>query len=454
METVYWPAIESFNFDHPQSEYSFSTRLAKENNWTENFTERAIAEYKKFMYLAATASAMVSPSQIVDEVWHCHLLFTQSYDSFCDLLGKKIEHIPSTHSREDFQKFAVAKERTTKLYEENFGKQPSDIWNTSHMLDSLMLPESKLEITGLVIIGLVTVLVLFFPLRSLLYPLYIHIDNPYFLIGYACLTLTCLLSLHRYNCKKMKALLDSWDKALFPFHLTPLEVIFLEKQHLRFAIHTYIDRLIKTEKIGVDAQKNFSKTWFTKGETDKECAVFNTLDDNATVNYEVLSYALMQKPAFRNIGDSMLAFKNHALNSAFFLKLFATNLIVIATLFELGLSRFAIGLSRGKPVGLIVLFMIVLFISTGVFLAYLSDRFTRSILPRYYRTHLLPSVPEDKQQDWHYFLYGNVILTSVFAPMVVTIEQTYSNSGSSDSGGGSSCGSSCGSGCGGCGGGD
>jgi uncharacterized membrane protein YgcG len=451
-----WSAIQSFNFDHPQSEYSFSTRLASENNWTENFTAKAITEYKKFMYLATTANVMVSPSEIVDEVWHCHLLFTQSYDSFCDLLGKKIEHVPSTHSWEDFQKFAVAKERTTKLYEENFGKQPADIWNTPHMLDGLMLQQSKWKIKPLIITAVLVWAVLLLPLRILLYPVYIHIDNPYFLIGFGCLVVVSFLTLNTYNRNKMTAFLNSWDKELFMFHLTPFEMIFLEKQHLRFVVHTFIDRMIKAEKIAIDAQKNFTKTWFTKGENDKECAVLNVLESNSTVNYEVLLHALMQKPAFRNIGDSMLAFKKHFQQSTFYIRLFAVNFIVIATLFALGLTRWIIGIDRDKPVVLIGGLLIVLFFCTSIFLTYLADRFTTVTLPGYYRSYILPGLSENNQPQWDYFLYGSVVLTTVLAPMVLTAEEIYNHSSSSDSGG-SSCGSSCGSGggsCGGCGGGD
>lgn len=53
-----WNKIQDFDFDSPISEYGFSTRLASENYWTCNFTEEAILEYKKFMYLAATSDFM------------------------------------------------------------------------------------------------------------------------------------------------------------------------------------------------------------------------------------------------------------------------------------------------------------------------------------------------------------------------------------------------------------
>jgi hypothetical protein len=79
MNAQLWNKIEAFDFDNPPGEYGFSTRLAHENFWTRNFTKQAMLEYKKFMYLAATSDLMVSPSEIVDTVWHQHLIFTQSY---------------------------------------------------------------------------------------------------------------------------------------------------------------------------------------------------------------------------------------------------------------------------------------------------------------------------------------------------------------------------------------
>lgn len=128
MNKVLWDKIQEFDFDSPPGEYGFSTRLANENYWTKKFTGEAIAEYRKFMYLAATSDFMVSPSAIVDTVWHQHLIFTQSYQDFCSLIGKQVQHIPSTHNPEEFEKFKQAKERTKKFYLNNFGEQPKCIW--------------------------------------------------------------------------------------------------------------------------------------------------------------------------------------------------------------------------------------------------------------------------------------------------------------------------------------
>lgn len=76
MDTTLWNKVVNFNIDGPVSEYNFSARLENENYWTINFAAAAILEYKKFMYLAAVSGAMVSPSEIVDVVWHQHLVYT------------------------------------------------------------------------------------------------------------------------------------------------------------------------------------------------------------------------------------------------------------------------------------------------------------------------------------------------------------------------------------------
>ncbi|MBO9660470.1 MAG: hypothetical protein J7527_16735, partial [Chitinophagaceae bacterium] len=99
--------------------------------------EKAILEYKKFMYLATVSDSMVSPSPVIDTVWHQHLIFTQSYSQFCNTTGKFIQHVPSTHNKEDYKKFRQAKEHTIELYKKNFGNIPADIWEAESMYDTV-----------------------------------------------------------------------------------------------------------------------------------------------------------------------------------------------------------------------------------------------------------------------------------------------------------------------------
>ena len=158
-----WKSILAFEFDSENDEYGFTVRLSTENNWTTDFTERAILEYKKFMFLAATSDEMVSPSEIVDIVWHQHLIFTISYQKFCQLLGKQIQHVPSTHNKADFQTFVNAKERTQILYEEKFDKADESIWNNHSMYETLHLKKSKFSLKTVIIIGINCVIALSIP---------------------------------------------------------------------------------------------------------------------------------------------------------------------------------------------------------------------------------------------------------------------------------------------------
>src|SRR5579883_1698060 len=78
-----WERIESFEMDDSNAARPFSSVLAEEMEWDEEFTELAITEYKKFMLLANFFPEEMVPSIDVDTVWHLHLLYTRSYQEFC-----------------------------------------------------------------------------------------------------------------------------------------------------------------------------------------------------------------------------------------------------------------------------------------------------------------------------------------------------------------------------------
>ena len=74
----------------------FAKRLSRENGWSIHYTARAIAEYNRFVYLAAVSPTPVTPSEVVDKVWHLHLLYTRSYwQGLCaEVLGRPLHHDP------------------------------------------------------------------------------------------------------------------------------------------------------------------------------------------------------------------------------------------------------------------------------------------------------------------------------------------------------------------------
>ena len=241
--------VLDFDLDHPMSEYGFSTRLAAEQYWTKEFTASAILEYKKFMYLAAVSDQMVSPSEIVDVVWHQHLIFTTSYHEFCNLLGKQIQHIPSTHNREEVDKFKAAHERTHKIYRESFGDPPVEIWEYFGMFDTLGLTKSTHKLRSVVDMGIMffflAIPIFYFLLRGL----YVKINNPYFLNGYVPFALIVIGGLHLFNKNKLLGIIRSFHPRSFIFRLRPAELIFLKTHDMERVVHGIMGEFAKNDEI-------------------------------------------------------------------------------------------------------------------------------------------------------------------------------------------------------------
>ena len=67
--------LKNYDLDDPTHEFGFTRHLIKNHGWTEKYADRAIAEYKKFVFLTVVSDHQIVPSDAVDQVWHAHLLF-------------------------------------------------------------------------------------------------------------------------------------------------------------------------------------------------------------------------------------------------------------------------------------------------------------------------------------------------------------------------------------------
>lgn len=123
--------ICKYPLDEPQASFPFSAKLSWEYQWTGIYTYRAILEYKKFIFLAMVVRHPVSPSTVVDRVWHLHLLYTHSYWSeFCPkILGRQLHHAPSRGGTEEGLEYRHQYQQTLNSYQRYFGNPPQDIWN-------------------------------------------------------------------------------------------------------------------------------------------------------------------------------------------------------------------------------------------------------------------------------------------------------------------------------------
>lgn len=138
-QEILWQKIKNFELDNPVARFSFSDRLAAENQWTLEYALRVIEEYKKFMFLICISGQHLTPSDQVDQVWHLHLLYTQSYwIEFCEeTIQRKIHHGPTKGGKSEHTKFENWYTKTLEMYLQTFSTHaPSDIW-----------PEKKIRFT-------------------------------------------------------------------------------------------------------------------------------------------------------------------------------------------------------------------------------------------------------------------------------------------------------------------
>lgn len=127
--------IEALEIDQPETSLTFSQRLARENSWTENFSEQVIAEYKKFIYIVYISNTEITPSDEIDQAWHLHLTYTHSYwDDLCkNILGFKLHHHPTKGGVDEQKKYKKQYDDTLLLYEIIFSEAPpAHIWPTAN----------------------------------------------------------------------------------------------------------------------------------------------------------------------------------------------------------------------------------------------------------------------------------------------------------------------------------
>ena len=75
---------------------TLSARLRREHGWSEEFTDAALEGYRQFMKLKILQedwdADKLSPSLIIDRVWHSHILDTKSYARASDAYYLRRSH--------------------------------------------------------------------------------------------------------------------------------------------------------------------------------------------------------------------------------------------------------------------------------------------------------------------------------------------------------------------------
>jgi uncharacterized protein (TIGR04222 family) len=123
-----WQRLRDYRFDEPDSE-EFALRVATHAQLDIADAQAAIEEYRHFCFLAISAEHPVTPSKLVDEVWHAHITDTQRYLSFCRRTLKRwLHHLPSRGGVSEDRRHQRQYADTVRSYERYFGRPPQKFW--------------------------------------------------------------------------------------------------------------------------------------------------------------------------------------------------------------------------------------------------------------------------------------------------------------------------------------
>ncbi len=129
-----WHQIEQHNFE-PDTPLNFTQRLARDHGWSLEEARAAVDAYRRFCFLAVVSPAPVTPSEIVDEVWHQHLVYSRDYWTiWCgEVLQVPLHHDPTPGGPEAQAIYRHQYAQTLALHERVFGPPCADLWPATHL---------------------------------------------------------------------------------------------------------------------------------------------------------------------------------------------------------------------------------------------------------------------------------------------------------------------------------
>ena len=123
-----WQRLKGYAFAFSDGGFLVDA-VRDETGLTVSEAECAVAEYRRFLYLIATADQILAPSRLVDKVWHLHLEDDKGYsDELCkQTVGRQINHHVGRPAPFDDPAYA----KTLAFYRAEFGEYPFwKVWPT------------------------------------------------------------------------------------------------------------------------------------------------------------------------------------------------------------------------------------------------------------------------------------------------------------------------------------
>ncbi len=378
-QTELYKRIQAFALDRPDSQLSFSQRLAKDNGWSLGYTQRAIEEYKKFIFLAVAAGHPVTPSDQIDQVWHLHLTYTRLYwQEFCPkILQTTLHHEPTRGGSSEQLKFGSWYSKTLESYEQFFGHiPPIDIWpkpkdrfgRDLHFIrintqQSWVLSKPNFTVSfkpQLRKIGIFTFLV-FLSLMITSCQIISQIPNPMNFTGPEFLTFyisLVVMGIALAAWLRFSLCLVSANTKQQP-DLNTYEIAFLAGGNDRL-IMAAIASLVKQGYVEVLKEKSpFGRTQSKLVVTGKIDAIADPVEKAVAQDIlatdgaieQVFQKSKVMKDSIRSRLEQLGLFLSDA--QAFKAQIYPSLIVVI--LLGIGLCKMAVGISRDKPVGLLLI---------------------------------------------------------------------------------------------------
>jgi uncharacterized protein (TIGR04222 family) len=484
-QTELYKRIQAFALDRPDSQLSFSQRLAKDNGWSLGYTQRAIEEYKKFIFLAVAAGHPVTPSDQIDQVWHLHLTYTRLYwQEFCPkILQTTLHHEPTRGGSSEQLKFGSWYSKTLESYEQFFGHiPPIDIWpkpkdrfgRDLHFIrintqQSWVLSKPNFTVSfkpQLRKIGIFTFLV-FLSLMITSCQIISQIPNPMNFTGPEFLTFyisLVVMGIALAAWLRFSLCLVSANTKQQP-DLNTYEIAFLAGGNHRM-IMAAITSLVKQGYVEVLKEGKLVVTGKIDPIADPvEKAVAQDILATDGAIEQVFQNSTGMKDSIRSRLEQLGLFLSDA--QAFKAQIYPSMIVVI--LLGIGFCKMAVGISRDKPVGLLLICIFGLLVLGARFFVKPQRSRYGEIIFNDLTNRLQPlktANSSDSELVLAVALFGATVLMAdmaladLYQMLTPTAAASSGSDGSSDGGSGGSDGSSdggsgggCG-GCGGCGGGD
>jgi uncharacterized protein (TIGR04222 family) len=460
-----WQRLEAHDFGTSDCALTFERRLAREHGWSEAQAAGAIREYKRFCFLSVVAGHVVTPSDAVDEVWHQHLTYSRDYwRQFCPVvLGTELHHEPTRGGRDQGRLHYAQYAETLASYQHWFGAPPLDYWPDALNQTASPARWRRIDLARHWTLrkpsiprldwrqaGVGAALLAVAPLLQALPLNPLEFDGPTFLMFYITLIVAggFAVAMIRRNFGPAEPVaggaLDTWATAYLAGGTA--RVVDAGVASLIAGGKATWNR--KRRKLVVESAHTIRD--YPLDEIARAAQTNGTLPriiKSVNPRLDRIRRALLDRRLLLDGGQRWLFGLYCALP--------------FAAITALGVTKTAIGIARGRPVGFLVFLTIILAVATLMLLAYRPERSRAGdkVLAELNQRHAhARRAPRDGDIGLAVALAGTAVLAgTAYADFHQSRDTLSSTTGSGCSSSDSSCssdsGSSCSSGCGGCGGG-